>query len=287
MSARRCRSGSPGIVSVAATIAVAVLAACGQSAGGAPSGSPPGSAQGPSASGVELTIFGAASLKAVLERVSTAYKGAHPGTKLVVSTDSSAALRAQIEQGAPADVFLSADTTNPQKLVDAGLAAGPAIPFARNDLAIVVPTSNPAGIRTPADLARPGLKIVAAGDAVPISAYAVKLIANLAALPGYPRDFAAGCAANIVSREDNVAAVVAKVGLGEGDAGIVYATDARAAASVATIAIPPTADVSATYAGVVVGATPERGPAAAFLAWLAGSDGQAILAQFGFLPAPS
>lgn len=223
-------------------------------------------------------------MKSLLKDVSAAYESTHPGTKLTVSTDSSAALRTQIEQGAPADVFLSADTTNPQKLVDAGLTSGQPTPFARNVAVIVVPSANAAGIRTPADLARPGLKIIAAGEAVPITTYADKLVDNLAALPNYPPNFAAAYAANVVSREDNVAAIVAKVGLGEGDAGIVYATDAMAAASVVTIGIPPSADVIATYSGVVVGRSGQRTAATTFLTWLAGPDGQAILGRFGFMP---
>ena len=96
-------------------------------------------------------------------RSKTAYEAANPGTTLTVSTDSSAALETKIEQGAPADVFLSADTTNPQKLVDGGFASGDVTPFAGNALTIIVPGDNPAGIRTPADLAKPGVKIVAAG----------------------------------------------------------------------------------------------------------------------------
>ena len=82
-----------------------------------------------------------------------------------------------------------------------------------------MPTDNPAGIKTPADLARPGVKVIAAGDEVPITKYATQLVANLAKEPGYPADFAAAYAANIVSKEDNVKAVVAKIELGEGDAG--------------------------------------------------------------------
>jgi molybdate transport system substrate-binding protein len=262
-------------------VVMGVIAACGPTAGSGPSGS---SASPPP---IELTVFGAASLKSVLRDVSAAYATRHPGTKLTVSTDSSATLRTQIEQGAPADIFLSADTTNPQKLVDAGLAAGPAIEFARNVLVIAVPSSNPAGIRTPADLARPGLKIIAAGEAVPITAYADKLVENLALLPDYPPAFAAAYAANVVSREDNVAAIVAKVGLGEGDVGIVYATEAKAAASVAAVEIPPSANVIAAYAGVVVGRSGERQAATTFLTWLAGPEGQAILGRFGFMPPSS
>ena len=131
---------------------------------------------------------------------------------------------------------------------------------------------------------RSGLKVIAAGDAVPITAYATQLVDNLASDPGYPPGFAAAYAANIVSKEDNVKAVVAKIELGEGDAGIVYVTDAAASTKVKTIEVPDAANVRATYAGVVVKASPNQEAAKAFLDWFAGPDGQAILSSFGFLP---
>ena len=239
---------------------------------------------GCSTGGSSLTVFGAASLGGALDAVKTAYEAAVPGAVLTISTDSSAALETQIEQGAPADVFLSADTAQPQKLIDAGLAAGDAVVFARNRLTVIVPAADPGRIASPADLARPGLKIVAAGDEVPISRYASQLVADLAKEPGYPPGFTAAYAANVVSKEDNVRAVVAKVELGEGDAAIVYQTDAAASVNVRTIDLPADANVPASYAGVVVTRASRADAAAAFLAWLAGPDGQAILATFGFLP---
>jgi molybdate transport system substrate-binding protein len=237
-----------------------------------------------SAAPAALTIYGAASLKGVLDKVKAAYETANPGTTLTISTDSSATLETQIEQGAPADVFLSADTTNPKKLVDKGLAAGAAVTFAGNKLTVIVPTANPAGIMSPKDLAKTGVKVIAAGDAVPITKYATLLVANLAKEADYPADFAARYTANIASKEDNVKAIVAKIELGEGDAGIVYVTDAKASTKVTTVDVPDTANVPATYAGVVVKASKDAAAAQAFLTWFAGPDGQAILSTFGFLP---
>jgi molybdate transport system substrate-binding protein len=239
-----------------------------------------------SAAAVDLTVFGAASLRGVLDRVTSTYAAAVPGTRLTVSTDSSAALATQIAQGAPADLFLAADTANPQKLVDGGFAAGDAVVFARNELSVIVPNGNPAAIGSPADLARDGVKVIGAGDEVPITKYATQLLGNLAKQPGYPADFEAAYAANVVSREDNVKAVVAKVGLGEGDAGIVYATDAKASADVETVEIPEAANVMASYAGVVVKASANVDAARAFLTWVAGPPGRAILGEAGFLPPP-
>lgn len=265
------------LAAVAMGLAIA-LAAC---SGGASPGSMPPSAT--AAARVDLTVYGAASLKGVLDRVESAYEAAAPGVTLTISTDSSATLETRIEQGAPVDVFLSADTKNPQKLIDAGLTGGALVPFAGNRLTVVVPAGNPAGIRTPADLAKAGVKVIAAGDAVPISRYAAELVANLAKEPGYPADFATAYAANTVSREDSVRAVIAKLELGEGDAGIVYVTDAKASTKVTTVAVPDSANVTATYAGVVVKASTHAAAAGAFLAWLAGPGGQAILGTFGYL----
>lgn len=268
------------------TALVVLLAACtaGNAAQGG-TGTPPGTTTARTTADA-ITIYAASSLKAVLAALETAYTDAYPGVSLTFSTDSSAALEAKIEQGAPADVFLSADATNAQKLADAGFATGAVTAFAGNSLTLIVPSSNPAGITTPVDLARDGVKVIAAGDAVPITRYANAVVANLAGQPGYPADFGARYAANIVSKEDNAAAIVAKVELGEGDAGIVYMTDARSSAKITAIAIPRAANVAATYAGVVVRAAANRAAGEAFLAWLAGPGGQAILASFGFQPAP-
>ncbi len=275
------------------SVALLVLTAC--SSGGAspsasgvpsapPSVAPASPSAAPSADAVELTVFGAASLKGALETAKAAYETANPGTTLTLSTDSSSALETQIEQGAPADVFLSADATNPKKLVDAGLADGAAVTFAANELTIIVPADNPAAISTPADLAKTGVKVIAAGDEVPITKYATELVENLAKEAGYPANFVAAYSANIASKEDNVKAVVAKIELGEGDAGIVYVTDAKASTKVTTVGVPDSANVPATYDGVVVKASRNAAAAKAFLDWFAGPDGQAILGGLGFLP---
>jgi molybdate transport system substrate-binding protein len=266
------------------TLVLALVAACSSSGAVAPDER---TSEAPPAAAVELTIFGAASLKGALEEAKGAYEAANPGVTLTLSTDSSSALETQIEQGAPADVFLSADTTNPKKLLDAGLAAGDPVTFARNELTIIVPADNPAGISSPADLARPGVKVIAAGDEVPITKYATQLVDDLAREAGYPADFAAAYDSNIATKEDNVKAVVAKVELGEGDAGIVYVTDAAASDKVTTIDLPASANVPATYDGVVVKASPNVEAATAFLEWFAGPDGQAILTGLGFLPPAS
>jgi molybdate transport system substrate-binding protein len=259
-----------------ATAAAVLLVACQPSASVSP----------PSSDGavetVELTVLGAASLSDALAIIEEEYEAAVPGIDLVVATDSSTALRTQIEEGAPADVFLSADTANPAALVDAGLAEE-AIEFAGNAIALVVPLRNPAEIVTPADLATPGVQIIAAGHEVPITGYVTEVVASLAPLPDYPEGFADAYAANVVSEEDSVRGVMTKVELGEGDAGFVYQTDAQASAEVLDIAIPEEANTHAVSAGCVIADSDHVLEAAAFLDWLAGKDGQAILAEFGFV----
>jgi molybdate transport system substrate-binding protein len=269
---------------------VLVLAMAGLVILGCGAGPPAGSAAPAGSSSLTLTVYAAASLRAALTRIAADYPASHPGTVLTVSTDSSAALEAQIEQGAPADVFLSADAKNAQKLVVLGLAPE-AVPFAGNVLAIIVPRTNrgsadPAAVRRPIDLARRGVKIVAAGDAVPITTYARQLLANLARQPGFPSGFAEAYDANVVSREDNVSAIVSKVALGEGDAGIVYMTDALSSTEVTTLDVPPGVNVVATYAGAALKGSRHPDAARAFLTWLAGPGGQAILRQFGFRAPP-
>ena len=282
-----CSSGGSTASPAASAASVAPSAATSL----APSASASAAASASAPAGTtNLTVLAAASLKAVMAKATSAYTAANPGVTFTVSTDASSALATQITQGAPADVFLSADTTNPKKLSDGGLTAGPPQDFAGNLLAVIVPASNPADIQTPADLAKAGVKIIAAGDAVPITKYATQLVANLAKQPGYPADFVAKYNANIVSKEDNVSAVVAKIATGNGDAAICYVTDAKTAGDKVKTnppTVPTDANVPATYAGVVIKASSHLDASNAFLTWLIGPDGQAILASFGFLPPPA
>jgi molybdate transport system substrate-binding protein len=254
------------------TIILALLAACSANANeGAPS------------QATSITVLAASSLQAAFTAAAKVYEGSHANTTLTFGFDASSALRTKIEQGAPADLFASADLINAQKLLEDGFGIGLVQPFAGNRLAIVVPRDNPAHIDSPLDLARPGVRLVAAGDDVPISGYATQLISALARQPGYPPGFATEVAANVASREDNPAAVVTKVALGEGDAGIVYQSDAVASSSLKEIPIPAGANVSVSYAAVVVKGSTQPDGARAFLAWVSGSDGQAELARFGFV----
>lgn len=241
-------------------------------------------AESPPASLPDLTVFAAASLDKSFTALTEPWSATHPGSTLTLSFDASSVLRAQVEEGAPVDVFASADLRNPQTLIDECLALSPVTVFAANHLVVVVPTANPAGIESPADLAAPGVRIVAAGDDVPITRYAEEVIANLAAQPDAAAGYADAVHANVVSKEDNVSAVLAKIALGEGDAGIVYASDASTADGVTAIAIPDGADVLAHYGAVEVATTAVPDAATAFLGFLTGPAAQAVLAEYGFMP---
>jgi molybdate transport system substrate-binding protein len=170
--------------------------------------------------------------------------------------------------------------------VDSGLALRTAAIFASNKLVVVTPKDNPGRVTSMRSLGRAALRIIAAGPNVPITEYALQVVKNLAAQPGFPPGLLGVYEANVVSTEDNVKAVIAKIELGEGDAAIVYLTDARASDKVTTVPIPDSANVPATYAGVVLKASPNRHAAQEFLDWFAGPAGQAILASYGFLPPP-
>jgi molybdate transport system substrate-binding protein len=235
----------------------------------------------PGAADAAFTVFAAASLTDTLAKLAERYEEGEPDVHITTSFDSSSALRAQIEQGAPADLFLAADLVNAQALADAGLGTAP-VPFARNRLTLIVPASNPAGLTSAFDLARPGMRVIAAGEAVPVSAYASELVERIGRSPGAPVGFAEGYRANVVSREDNVRAVLTRIELGEGDAAIVYATDAASTDEVIVVPLPAGVEVAATYAGAVISGSRGEAAAARFLDWLSGPDAQAVFREHGF-----
>jgi molybdate transport system substrate-binding protein len=246
----------------------------------------PGAPASPTTDQPDLTVFAAASLGDAFEDLALPWADVHPGSDLVLSLDASSTLRVQVEQGAPADVFAAADAADARAISDACLAGSPVTPFAGNTLVVVVPAGNPAGVVSPADLARPGLRFVAAGPDVPISGYAAMVLDQLSRLDGYPAAFADAVAANVVSEEDNVRAVLAKIELGEGDAAIVYATDAARAPGVEIVPLPAQANIVATYAAVTVWGSADPALASDFLAFLTGPVGQGVLRARGFLPVP-
>ncbi len=237
---------------------------------------------GPSERG-PITVFAAASLRDVLVDLESAWTQVHPDVPLTVAHDASNVLAAQISEGAPVDVFISADTERPQQLYADGLTAAEPVPFAYNRVALVAPADDDR-VQSAADLSSRGVRIVAAGPGVPITRYADAALAQLAQTMPHPDAFAAAVAANIVSREDNVRAALAKVELGEGDAAWVYHTDAMSSDRVREVPLPDSIDVTAEYAAVQVTDNPL---AAEFVAWLSSPTAIDIIEADGFEgPAP-
>jgi len=228
----------------------------------------------------ELTVFAAASLRGVFVDLAAAWSVAHPGIELRLAFDGSNVLATQIEEGAPADVFISADVDQPRRLAADGLAAAPPVTLLRNAIAIVTPRSG-SPVQTLADLARQGIRIVGTGRGVPITGYAEQAIAQIGGLMSDPAAFIASVAANVVSEEDNVRLALAKVELGEGDAAIVYRTDALSSERVQSLPIPPEVVVSADYAAVQLST---REAAARFVGWLAGPEASDVFRAAGFEP---
>jgi molybdate transport system substrate-binding protein len=254
----------PRLAAVVAAAAL-LLAACG---GGDDSGGEWG-ASSPS----ELKVFAAASLTAAFTELGEQYAAANGGDKVTFNFAGSQALATQIQQGAPADVFASADLASMDKVKD--LVATPQN-FAGNLLAIVVEKGNPKGVRALADLASPDLKVVLAAEEVPAGRYAKQVLDQ------------AGVGVTPVSQEDNVKAVVTKVSLGEADAGIAYVTDVSAGGDkVEGVDIPETRNLTATYPIATVKAGRDQEGASAFMDLVLSAEGQRVLKQHGFLPPPT
>ena len=172
-----------------------------------------------------LDVYAAASLTEAFQELGRSLEQAHPGLTVRFNFAGSQQLALQIEQGAPADVFASADQRWMSYVVEKGQVEGEPVVFARNRLVAIVPRTNPARIGGLQDLARKGTKIVLAAEVVPVGKYSRDALARLAGAEGYPKDYDRRVLANVVSQEENVKSVVAKVQLGEADAGIVYQSD--------------------------------------------------------------
>jgi molybdate transport system substrate-binding protein len=231
-----------------------------------------------------LVVFAAASLTEAFEELAADFEVAHPGVRVVYNFAGSQQLAQQLEQGAPADVFASANGRQMQAAIDAGrvISATQQV-FAANWLVVVVPSSNPAGLVGLQGLANPGLKLVLAAQEVPVGGYSLDFLRQASAAPGFTAAYSPTVIANVVSYEENVKAVLSKVALGEADAGIVYTSDAPpGAAGLARIEIPDALNVVARYpiAPIVDAAQPEL--ARQFVDHVLSAQGQAILAKHGF-----
>lgn len=244
---------------------LASLAGCAQAGPAAT----PGTGE-PALSG-SITVFAAASLKVTFTELAGAFEAAHPGATVALNFAGSSDLVTQIVEGAPADVFASADTTNMTKLTDAELVDGTPANFATNTLTIAVPPGNPAGIGSFADLARPEVKAVVCAPQVPCGSARVTA------------ERAAGVTLAPVSEESSVTDVLGKVISGEADAGLVYLTDVIAATGrVEGIDFAESSEAVNTYPIAAVAAAGNAEAAAAFVDYVTGAEGQKVLRSAGF-----
>ena len=250
--------------------ALGLLAGCGSAA--TPAGSAGSTPASSTAAGSQtLTVFAAASLKGTFTTLGQQFETAHPGTKVSFSFGGSADLVTQLQQGAPGDVFASADTKNMDKATADHLVRGTPVNFATNTLEIAVPPGNPAKITSFADLAKPGVKVVVCAPEVPCGAATQKVEA------------ATKVQLKPVSEENAVTDVLGKVQSGEADAGLVYVTDVKGAAGkVAGVTFPEASKAVNTYPIAALAASKNADVADQFVTLVTGPDGQQVLAAAGF-----
>ncbi|HEY7347083.1 MAG TPA: molybdate ABC transporter substrate-binding protein [Ktedonobacterales bacterium] len=260
---------------VALLFFMGTLSACGEaSSGNSPTPAPK----------ITLNVFAAASLTNAFKEIGQAFQTAHPNVTVSFNFAGSQTLASQINQGAKADVFASANQKQMDVVVQAGGAdASKSRVFVQNLLLVIIPKSNPGQISTLQDLAKPGLKIVLADKSVPAGQYAADFLTKASADPSFGANYQANVTKNVVSYETDVEAVVTKVVQGEADAGIVYVTDALANSSqLGQIAIPTNLQTVAVYPIAPLKASKNAATAQQFVDFVLSSDGQTILARYGF-----
>ncbi|AXH34719.1 molybdate ABC transporter substrate-binding protein [Humibacter sp. BT305] len=259
------------LAALALGAAALLLAGCsGTPAAG--SSNPPGADSSVSALEGSIAVYAAASLKQTFTDLAQRFEEAHPGVTVELTFAGSSDLVTQITEGAPADVFASADEKNMTKLTDVGLVAPDApVDFATNVLEIAVPSGNPGGVRSFADLARPDLKVVVCAPQVPCGSATAAI------------EQATGVTLTPASEESSVTDVLGKVSSGEADAGLVYVTDvASAGDAVDGIPFPESSEAVNTYPIAPVSASANPAAAREFVDFVAGPDGRAVLAAAGF-----
>jgi molybdate transport system substrate-binding protein len=229
-------------------------------------------AAAPTPSG-EITVFAASSLTESFDAIAKQFEKKYPDVTVKFNYDASSNLATQINQGAPADVFASADQDNLQKTIDAGTVTPPPVVFAKNRLEIAVEKGNPKKIKGLADLQKSGLVVVLCADQVPCGKYAAESLAK------------AGVSISPASKEENAKATLSKVSIGEADASIVYVTDVKASKGTASgVTIADRQNVIATYPMGVVKESQNARAAKAWVQFVTSKEGQKTLRKFGFLP---
>lgn len=237
---------------------------------------------------ITLTIFAASSLSDAFTELGQLFEAQHPGVTVQFNFASSSDLATQLVEGAPGDVFASANKKQMDNAAAAARISGEPHNFLTNSLVIIVPADNPAGITSLADLANEGLKLVTALPDVPIRGFTEEMLDKASADPAYGTEFKATVLSHVVSEEANVRQLAAKVSLGEADAGVVYKSDVTPdiADQVQVIEIPDALNVVAVYPIGLVSDSDYPEMAQAFVDLVLSAEGQAVLAQWGFGPRP-
>jgi len=228
----------------------------------------------------ELLVFAASSLSNAFEDIAAAFETQHPGSTVLLNFASSSQLAAQLNEGLKADIFASADMAQIEKVVASGrIPPGAVQIFAANRLAVIVPVTNPGGIKSWEDIGKPGIQLILAADGVPIRTYFEQIIQSM------PPDFQVQVYANIVSEEDNVRQVAAKIALNEADAGVVYTSDVipEIGPLVLQVPLPQEINVQALYPAAILSDASQPELARDFLKFLLSPAGQKILQHWGFL----
>lgn len=233
----------------------------------------------------EVIVFAASSLTDAFNEMGERFTAANPDATVSFNFGASTQLFTQLDQGARADVFAPADQVQMDRAKSAGLIPGPDAVFARNRLVIITPANNPGGLSGPRELARSGLKVVTSQPDVPIGVYTQDMLDRMSRDPRFGPGFKDQVNANTVSQEANVRQIVAKVQLGEADAGVVYRTDVtpQAAPRLATFDIPDEFNTIASYPIAAVQSAPNPGGGAAFIAFVLSPLGQGILTKWSFI----
>ena len=232
-----------------------------------------------------LTVFAAASLIEAFNEIGERYEAANPGVQITLNYAGSQQLAQQLSQGAPADVFASADKEQMDNVISSGrVLPGMEMKFVRNRLLVIVPEDNPGQIQDLGDLSNPGLEIILADGAVPVGRYSLQMLSRASQSNLYGNGFKQDVLNNAVSYEENVRAVLSKVILGEADAGIVYVSDGWGANAeeVHLISIPEKVNISASYYISPVSDSSNQGLAQDFIEFILSPIGQDILAKHGF-----
>jgi molybdate transport system substrate-binding protein len=235
--------------------------------------------------GRELVVFAAASLTEPFNEIGPRFGAANGGIRITYNFGGTPQLRAQLEQGARADVFVSANKDQMDAAVKSGVVTGETPVFVQNKLVVIVPKDNPARLEKVEDLARPGLKLITTVKNVPVGQYTQDALGKMSKDARFGADFQAKVTANVRSEEQDVKQVVAKVRLGEADAAVVYATDVSPAIAgdVTTIVVPDQYNTIADYPIAQVTGSVQPDLARAFLAYVVSGPGRDVLSKFNFI----